>query len=324
MFRFSGFTQKANNAINVAMSQASLLGHTYIGSEHLMLGLLDENSGIAHVVLSQKKIGFDDYKGRIVATVGKGVRTQLTPEDFTPRCKRVLEMSIIKARMLGQSYVGTEHILMVLVKENESYGVKVLTEMGVDPESMISGMMESLSSEIIAELTPGERLRKNTAKSPPRQQSGRQTLILDKYSVDLTSQARMGRLDPVIGRDKEVERVVQILSRRTKNNPCLIGEVGVGKTAIVEGLAQKIVGGEVPDTLLDKRIVTLDLASMVAGAKYRGDFEDRIKSIIEEVVTNGDIILFIDELHTIIGAGAAEGAAAAETKPAAKKGGEKK
>jgi len=309
MFRFSGFTQKANNAINVAMNQATLMGHTYIGSEHLILGMLDEGSGIAYAVLSQKRVTFEAYKNRIIASIGKGAGTHLTPEDFTPRCKKALEMSIIKARMLGQSYVGTEHILMVLAKENDSLGIKVLTEMGVEPGAMVNGMMDSISSEL-TESCAGDRggTRGNVLKQPPRQPSGRRTVTLDKYGIDLTEQARQGLLDPVIGRDKEVQRVIEILSRRTKNNPCLIGEAGVGKTAIVEGLAQKIVSGDVPEILLGKRVMTLDLPSVVAGAKYRGDFEDRIKNILAEVVANREVILFIDELHTIIGAGAAEGA----------------
>lgn len=301
MFRFSGFTQKANNAINVAITQASSLGHTYVGSEHLMLGLLDEGSGVAYTVLTQKKITFDLYRAQIARNVGQGVKTSLTPEDFTPRCKKVLEMSIIKARVMGQSQVGTEHILMVLVKEPDSYGVKLLRELGAAPEALVSGMMESISSEI------GETNIERGRKGPSRQMGG-STQTLDRYSRDLTEQARLGRLDPVIGRDREVQRLIQILSRRTKNNPCLVGEAGVGKTAVVEGLAQKIVLGEVPDTLREKRLVTLDIPSMVAGAKYRGDFEDRIKNVLEEVAGNSEVILFIDELHTIIGAGAAEGA----------------
>jgi len=309
MFRFSGFTQKANNAINVAMNQAAAMGHTYIGSEHLILGMLDEGSGVAYTVLSQKKVTFDTYRSRILASVGEGEKTQLTPEDFTPRCKKALEMSIIKARMLGQSYVGTEHILMVLSKEADSFGIKVLRDLGVDPAATVSGMQESINAELSETYTTDRIARRgNVIKQPQRQAPPRQSLTLDKYSCDLTFQAHQGLLDPVIGRDKEVQRVIQILSRRTKNSPCLIGEAGVGKTAIVEGLAQRIVLGDVPETLQGKRIVTLDLAAMVAGAKYRGDFEDRIKTILEEVARDRDIILFIDEMHTIIGAGAAEGA----------------
>lgn len=289
------------------------MGHTYIGSEHLVLGMLDENSGVACVVLTGKGVTFDSYRNSITSTVGQGSRTDLTPEDFTPRCKKTLEMAVIKARMAGQSYVGTEHILMVLAKEPDCYGMKLLREHGVDPATLAGPMLESISAELI-EASSGEKSRRGSAvrpSSPPPPQGkmyGGRTLMLDKYSRDLTDQARYGALDPVIGRDMEVSRTIQILSRRTKNNPCLIGEAGVGKTAIVEGLAQRIVCGDVPECLRDKHIASLDLTSMIAGAKYRGDFEDRIKNLLEEVTANNNIILFIDELHTIIGAGAAEGA----------------
>ncbi|MCL2034556.1 MAG: ATP-dependent Clp protease ATP-binding subunit [Oscillospiraceae bacterium] len=307
MFRFSGFTQKANSAVNCAMREASQLGHTYVGSEHLVLGLLDENSGIAYTVLTQKNITFEAYKKSIISTVGSGSKTSLTPEDFTPRCKRMLESSIIKARMLGQNDVGTEHILMVLSKEPDSYGVKLLRELGADLDALVGNMMECLSPE---DACYHERARRPASKASGRIGSAlsSNTPTLDKFSRDLTEYAFSGRLDPVIGRENEIDRMIQILSRRTKNNPCLIGEAGVGKTAIAEGLAQKIVNREIPDALAGKRLLSLDLSSMVAGAKYRGDFEERIKASIEEASGNRDIILFIDELHTLIGAGAAEGA----------------
>ena len=307
MFRFSGFTQKANSAINTAMREASLLGHTYVGSEHLVLGLLDDNSGVAYTVLTQKNITFELYRKSIISTVGSGSKTSLTPEDFTPRCKRMLETSIVKARMLGQNDVGTEHILMVLSKESDSYGVKLLRELGADLDALVNNMMECISPE---DTCFQERARKALPKAPGGRTAplSSRTPTLDKFSRDLTEYAFSGRLDPVIGREKEIDRLIQILSRRTKNNPCLIGEAGVGKTAIAEGLAQKIVNREVPYVLAGKRLLSLDLSSMVAGAKYRGDFEERIKASIEEAAGNRDIILFIDELHTIIGAGAAEGA----------------
>ena len=308
MFRFSGFTQKANNAINVAMAQASAMGHTYVGSEHLVLGMLDEGSGVAYTVLSQKNITFEGYRKLIVSTVGKGAKTSLSPEEFTPRCKKALELSIIKARMLGQNYVGTEHILMVIAKESDCYGIKLLEELGGDPAELCQLMSEAIDSEYSDPMPGLEKARRGGTKTLPRTQNAARTPTLDKYSRDLTEKARLGVLDPVIGRDKEVERMIQILCRRTKNNPCLIGEAGVGKTAIVEGLAQLIADGQVPDNLCSKRLVSLDLTSMVAGAKYRGDFEDRIKSTVEEAIHCKDIILFIDELHTIMGAGAAEGA----------------
>ncbi|MCL2580141.1 MAG: ATP-dependent Clp protease ATP-binding subunit [Oscillospiraceae bacterium] len=306
MFRFSGFTQKANNAINVAISQASALGHTYVGSEHLVLGMLDEGSGVAYTVLTQKNLSFESYRTQIIQNVGRGQKTNLTPEDFTPRSKRLLEMAIVKSRVMGQNYVGTEHILIVMGKEPDCYGVKLLAEMGSSPEALISSMLESIGAEV------GEAaLLEKARRSPPPRVGHRpagSTQTLERYGRDLTEQARLGLLDPVIGREGEVSRLIQILSRRSKNNPCLVGEAGVGKTAIVEGLAQKIVDAGVPESLRDKRLVTLDLSAMVAGAKYRGDFEDRVKSVLEEVSSDREIILFIDELHTIIGAGAAEGA----------------
>lgn len=312
MFKFSGFTQRANNAVNVAIGQAGLMGHTYIGSEHLILGMLDENSGVAHTVLTGSGVSFAAYRKAITVTVGQGNKTQLTPEDFTPRCKKALEMSIIRARMMGQSFVGTEHILMVLAKEPDGYGVKLLREQGVDLDAVVESMASELQAEM-GEAISGERVRrggiiKAPSLPPITGNAGGRTPNLDKYSRNLTELAELGELDPVIGREKEVARMIQILSRRTKNNPCLIGEAGVGKTAVVEGLAQRIASGEVPTDLLEKRIASLDLTSMVAGAKYRGDFEDRIKNVLEEVADNRHIILFIDELHTIMGAGAAEGA----------------
>ena len=305
MFRFSGFTQKANNAVNVAISQAGALGHTYVGSEHLILGMLDEGSGVAYTVLTQKNVSFESYRNQIIQSVGRGAKTNLTPEDFTPRCKRLLEMAIVKSRVMGQSYVGTEHILIVMGKEADCYGVKLLAEMGSSPDTLINSMLESIGAEI------GDAASTEKGRRPlPRggQRAGSSTQTLERYGRDLTEQARLGVLDPVIGREREVQRLIQVLSRRGKNNPCLVGEAGVGKTAIVEGLAQKIVLCQVPEPLRDKRLVTLDLSAMVAGAKYRGDFEDRVKTVLEEVCLNRDIILFIDELHTIIGAGAAEGA----------------
>lgn len=308
MFRFSGFTQKANHAINVAMREASAMGHTYIGSEHLILGLLDSGSGVAHVALSQKNIHFDAFRKAIITTVGNGDKTALTPEDFTPRCKKALEMAIVKARMMGQNCVGTEHILMVVAGEKDSYGIKLLAEMGADLDALVENLSEAISPELRESY--GDRSHRSSVKTPPRQQyaTSTRTPTLDKYSRDLTDLAAQDRLDPLLCREREVARLIQILCRRTKNNPCLIGEAGVGKTAIVEGLAQRIVSGNVPELLRGKRLLSLDLTSMVAGAKYRGDFEERIKSAMEEVTACRDVVLFIDELHTIMGAGAAEGA----------------
>ncbi len=307
MFRFSGFTGKANNAINVALAQASLLGHTYVGSEHLVLGMLDENSGVAYAALTQKSVTFEIYKKSIVSTVGSGEKTNLTPEDFTPRCRKMLEISMMKARMMGRSRVGTEHILMALAKEPDSYGVKLLRELGADPEPIVGSIMDSMGDEADEAGAADRRFNRTRPMAPPRQQPSK-TPTLDKYSRDLTEFAAADKLDPVFGREDEIKRVIQILTRRTKNNPCLIGEAGVGKTAIVEGLAQRIIRGETPEPLRGKRVLAVDLAAMVAGAKYRGDFEERIKTSLEEAAADRDAILFIDELHTIIGAGAAEGA----------------
>ena len=307
MFRFSGFTGKANNAVNIAIREAGLMGHTYVGSEHLILGMLDGGSGIAYTVLTSKDLNFDAFRRSILSTVGSGEKTNLTPEDFTPSCKKALEMAIIKARILGQGQVGVEHILMVVAREADSYGIKLLREHGVNPEKLVDSMASSISMEISEAYAAERYKRPSVLKTPPRSVSG-QTPNLEKYGQDLTDKARSGSLDPVVGRDKELSRMIQIISRRTKNNPCLVGEAGVGKTAIVEGLACQIVGGRVPEPLRGKRIVALDLTAMVAGAKYRGDFEERFKQVIEEASGGREIILFIDEIHTIMGAGAAEGA----------------
>ncbi len=298
MFRFSGFTERANAALNLGVETASNLGHNYIGSEHILIGLLKEGNGVAASVLQAKGVTADAIEELLVQMVGKGIPSRLTPNDFTPRCKRILEMAVMEARNLGHNYVGTEHVLMAILKEGESYAVKFLTEEGVNPQEVYTECLEAVGSQ--EPETGYGGLPQSGKKSS--------TKNLDQFGRDLTLMAKNGELDPVIGREKEIERVIQILSRRTKNNPCLIGEPGVGKTAIAEGLAQKIISGEVPETLKGKRIVSLDLTRMVAGTKYRGDFEERIKNAIEEVEKDKNIILFIDEIHTIIGAGAAEGA----------------
>ncbi len=300
MFKFNGFTAKANLAINCAIEEASALGHTYIGSEHLLLGLLVEGSGIAYAVLQKYDVTAERLRELLVKTVGKGVRSVLSPSDITPRCRRILELSLIQSRMNGISLAGTEQILSNLLKEQESYGVRFLRQMSVDPEQLarqIGEFSQGTGAELIG-----------TKKVPSRGRYPQRTPLVDRYSRDLTEMARQGKLDPVIGRDREVERVLQILTRRTKNNPCLIGEAGVGKTAVAEAIAQRIADQEVPEKLRGKRLVELNLTNMVAGTKYRGDFEERIKNTIEEVISAGNIIVFIDELHTIIGTGAAEGA----------------
>lgn len=301
MFKFNGFTPKANTAINCALEEACALGHTYVGSEHLLLGLLNEGSGVAYTILQKNGVNAQKIKELLVKTVGRGIKSNLTPADITPRCKRILELSLMQVRMSGIMLAGTEHILLNLLKETDSYGVRFLKQLGADPDNIVR-QLGDFSQSCAADLLG---LKKTT---PPRSRTGVKTPLLDKFGRDLTELARQGKLDPVVGRKKEIERILQILTRRTKNNPCLIGEAGVGKTAIAEGIALRIIKMEVPQRLKDKRFVALDLTSMVAGTKYRGDFEERIKNTLEEVVNVGNVILFIDELHTIIGTGAAEGA----------------
>lgn len=299
MFKFNGFTPKANTAINCAIDEAAALGHTYIGSEHLLLGLLAEGSGAAFITLQLGGVQAAQVRELLVKTVGRGVRSTLTPADITPRCKRILEASLMQVRLSGLPYAGTEHILTSMLKEGESYGVRFLRQLSVEPDALLRQMGQK-------GLPGGEPRRPVIA--PPRPRQAPKTPLLDKYSRDLTELARQGKLDPVVGREKEIDRVLQILTRRTKNNPCLIGEAGVGKTAIAEGIARRMADMEVPPRLRDKRLAALDLTSMVAGTKYRGDFEERIKNTIDEVISAGNVVLFIDELHTIIGTGAAEGA----------------
>ncbi len=303
MYKFNGFTEKANNAINLAIESAQEFGHTYVGSEHILLGLLKNNDGVAYTVLSQCGAAEDKLTELIVQETGTGDITRLTPDDFTPRTKRVLQTAIMQASRMGHNYVGTEHILIALISDSESYAVSFLGRMNIRVSDIIRMLNESLGSEGESEFSGAG------ADSHSGRASSGSTKVLDKFGRDLTDIASKGEIDPVIGRQDEIERVIQILSRRTKNNPCLIGEPGVGKTAVAEGLALKIVSGDVPEPLKNKKIISLDLTSMIAGTKYRGDFEDRISNAIAEVKKAGNIILFIDELHTIIGAGSAEGSA---------------
>ena len=297
-YNFNGFTSKANEALNQAISSAEQLGHTYVGSEHLLLGLLKIGSGVAASVLNRNGVTAEKIEELIRATIGCGTPTRLSPDYFTPRAKRVIETAMAGCSNMGKKYVGTEHLLIGILSEGDNYAIRFINEIGADTSAITS---EALSASGI---NPEDSVGKND-KSASKSDGNVPTL--SKFGRDLTAEAKKGKIDPVIGREKEIERVIQILCRRTKNNPCLIGEPGVGKTAIVEGLAQKIAEGAVPDILQNKRVFTLDLTGMVAGTKYRGDFEERIKSVIEEVTKAGDIILFIDEVHTIIGAGSAEG-----------------
>ena len=296
MYKFTGFTQKANEALNNAVTSAENLGHTYVGSEHLLLGLLAESGGMAYTALSAKKVTFAEVESIIKRSMGIGSPTVLSPNDFTPRSKNIVDTAILQGRSMGHSYIGTEHILMGIIREGNSAATEILSRMGVQPQDLLADLTNAL----------GNNSPSHSSKKESKEKSD--TPTLSQFGRDLTVLATQGRIDPVIGRHDEIERVIQILSRRTKNNPCLIGEPGVGKTAIAEGLALKIATGEVPDLLRNKRIITLDLTGMVAGTKYRGDFEERIRNAIEEVKKAGDIILFIDEVHTLIGAGSAEGA----------------
>lgn len=299
MYKFTGFTEKANAALNAAIESAENMGHTYVGSEHLLIGLLSESGGMAFAALAARKLTSDKIEEILRASVGIGAPTVLTPNEFTPRTKRIIEKAVQSARSMGHPYIGTEHILMSIIKEDDSAAVSLMRQLGISPQEIYTDLTRALTSQTAPSVGKGAS-RNGSGKSS--------TPTLDQFGRDLTELAKNGSIDPVIGRQKEIERVIQILSRRTKNNPCLIGEPGVGKTAIAEGLALKISMGEVPELLKEKRIVSLDLTGMVAGTKYRGDFEERIKSAIDEVTKAADVILFIDELHTLIGAGSAEGA----------------
>ncbi len=295
----SNFTEKAKAAINLAHDSACELGHGYIGSEHLLLGLIKEGTGVAAKELEKAGITEKAVITEIERVIGKGLSSDITVQlPLTPRSKRILEMSAFESRRLGHGYVGTEHILMAVIHDGDGVGARILRTLNVNTGAFYNNIVSALDG--------GETEHKNNTVKQTRN-SGR-TQFLDQYSRDFTQMASENKFDPIIGRSDEIDRVIQILSRRTKNNPCLVGEPGVGKTAVVEGLAQKIVSGNVPEPLLNKRLVCLDLSSMIAGAKYRGEFEERLKKVVDEVIASKDIILFIDEVHTIVGAGSAEGA----------------
>ena len=309
----SRLTRKAQNSLNAAMKYAGDMGHTYIGSEHIMMGLAFDPESISSKMLSSHKVSFDDIKKSVAEVSGIGIPGNVSPSDMTPRAKRIIETASSESLKHTHKYIGTEHILYALLCEKEGVGVKVLESLNVSVSELKNEVGDFLES-----------VTERSANTDKKRDASRIVgcPAISEYGRDLTAMARFGRIDPIIGRDKESERVIQILSRRTKNNPCLIGEPGVGKTAVIEGLAQKIANEEVPRNLRGKMIITLDIPSMIAGAKYRGEFEDRLKKVMREAAENPDIILFIDELHTIIGAGAAEGAvdAANIIKPALARG----
>lgn len=297
-YNFNGFTTKANEALNQAISSAENLGHTYVGSEHLLLGLLKIGGGFAAALLNKSGITAEGVEELIRAQIGCGTPTKLSPDYFTPRAKRAVENAMASCANNGKKYVGTEHLLLGILSDGDNYAIRFLSELGADAAALTRETLKASDIDgYSGEGKPKTYQKPQDDKVP----------TLSKYGRELTAEAKKCKLDPVIGREKEIERVIQILCRRTKNNPCLIGEPGVGKTAIAEGLAQKIADGDVPEILEDKRVFALDLTGMVAGTKYRGDFEERIKTAIDEVINAGNIILFIDEVHTIVGAGSAEG-----------------
>ena len=294
------FTTRAKKALDLAEEEATSLGHNYIGSEHILYGLLKEGAGVASKVIANQGIMPEQIENKIIEMVGKEMLSLSNTLGFTPRSKRVIENSFIEAKKLGYDYIGTEHLLLGILREGDSIAVRILIDLDVD--------LPRLYNQIVNVINETEDISQNKNVNKGSKGSYNSTPTLNQFGEDLTKKAVDGKLDPVVGRTEEIQRVIQILSRRTKNNPCLIGEPGVGKTAIVEGLAQKINSGDVPEILKNKRVVTIDISGMVAGAKYRGDFEERIKKALGEVKKAGDVILFIDEIHTIVGAGAAEGA----------------
>lgn len=295
MYKFNMFTTKANQVLNNAIRIAGDLGHNYIGTEHILLGILKDNTN--QNAFDSYGIDFDSVLDLIYSEIGAGSPTRLAPEDFTPRAKRVIEISFQVARAMRNSFVSTEHLIIALLKEEDSQAIRFINQLGASEERILNDLVQNLDSSVTSD-NQGKQAKKGKSKTP----------TLDEFGKDLTELAKQGKIDPVIGREEEIKRVIQIFSRRSKNNPCLIGEPGVGKTAIAEGLALKICEDEVPEVLKDKKIYSLDLTSMVAGTKYRGDFEERIKKAMNEVIQAKDVILFIDEIHNIMGAGAAEGA----------------
>ena len=301
---FERFTDRARRVVVLAQEEAKMLNHNYIGTEHILLGLIHEGEGVAAKALESLGISLDAVREQVQDIIGQGQQQPTGHIPFTPRAKKVLELSLREALQLGHNYIGTEHILLGLIREGEGVAAQVLVKLGADLNKVRQQVIQLLSGY------QGKEPAGVAAGSGEQAQSGAQggSQVLDQFGRNLTQAARDNKLDPVIGREKEIERVMQILSRRSKNNPVLIGEPGVGKTAVVEGLAQAIVKGDVPETLKDKQVYSLDLGSLIAGSRYRGDFEERLKKVTKEIRTRGDIIVFIDEIHTLVGAGAAEGA----------------
>ena len=304
---FERFTDRARRVVVLAQEEARLLNHNYIGTEHILLGLLNEGEGIAAKAMESLGIGLDSVRDEVVKIIGPGQQAPTGHIPFTPRAKKVLELSLREALQLGHNYIGTEHLLLGLIREGEGVAAQVLQQLGAELQKVRQSVIQLLSGPGSSEEQPSGASG-SPAGSGGRESSSTGSTVLDQFGRNLTQMAREGKLDPVIGRSTEIDRVMQVLSRRTKNNPVLIGEPGVGKTAIVEGLAQKIVANEVPETLQGKNLYTLDLGALVAGSRYRGDFEERLKKVLKEIGNRGDIILFIDEIHTLVGAGAAEGA----------------
>jgi ATP-dependent Clp protease ATP-binding subunit ClpC len=311
---FERFTERARQVVVLAQDEARALKHNYIGTEHILLGLLREEEGLAARVLESLDITVEEVRAQVARIVGQGDEVTTGQIPFTPRAKKVLELALREALSLGHNYIGTEHILLGLVRENEGVAARILLDFDADAEKIRNEIIRMLSG-------PGRRQQGAAAGAAGGERS-KSSKLLDQFGRNLTKLATDGKLDPVVGRQTEIERVMQILSRRTKNNPVLIGEPGVGKTAVVEGLAQRISSGNIPELLKGKQIYTLDLAALVAGSKYRGEFEERLKKVMKEIGQRGDIILFIDEIHNLVGAGAAEGAidAASILKPALSRG----
>ena len=301
---FERFTDRARRVVVLAQEEARLLNHNYIGTEHILLGLIHEGEGVAAKALESLGISLEAVRSQVEEIIGQGGSSPSGHIPFTPRAKKVLELSLREALQLGHNYIGTEHILLGLIREGEGVAAQVLVKLGADLSRVRQQVIQLLSGYS----GPGSQEKAGATAGGSGEQSPSGSLVLDQFGRNLTQLAREKKLDPVIGRERETERVMQVLSRRTKNNPVLIGEPGVGKTAIVEGLAQAIAANNVPETLHAKQLYTLDLGALVAGSRYRGDFEERLKKVLKEIKTRGDIILFIDELHTLVGAGAAEGA----------------